>query len=304
MNNYKLIFAFFLSVSVLYNINVFAQKNSASQIRAIAIFAHPDDADSKMAGTAILLAEMGVAVKFVSLTNGDAGHFSEGGGALAKRRRLESKRAAEKYGIDEYLVLDNHDGELMPDLKVRLQVIREIREWNADIVFGLRPNDYHPDHRNAGKLVEDASYLVAVPNIASDVPALKKNPVFLYMNDKFKKPNPFSHDIAIAIDQVIEKKLNGLNEHVSQYYEWLPWINNQGDLSSVPTDLLARKEWLGTQRINLPIPPEQRNALEKWYGKQSSMKIKHAESFEIAEYGRQPNDAEIRRLFPMLNLKK
>src|SRR5690606_34593531 len=132
--------------------------------------------------------------------------------------RAESKLAAEHYGIEEYVVLDNQDGELMPDLNVRLQVIKEIRKWNADIVFGLRPNDYHPDHRNAGKVVEDASYMVAVPHVASDVTPLKKNPVFLYMQDKFKKPNPFSHDIVIAIDEVVEKKLNGLNEHVSQYY--------------------------------------------------------------------------------------
>ena len=296
---------FFKHLSLLLVLNLivgaaWAQTSATEKIRVIAIFAHPDDADSKMAGTAALLAEMGVAVKFLSLTNGDAGHYEQGGGILATRRRLEAKLAAEQYGIDEYVVLDNHDGELLPDLNVRLQVIREIRKWNADVVIGLRPNDYHPDHRNAGKLVEDASYMVAVPNIASDVPALKKNPVFLYMQDKFKKPNPFSHDIVVAIDAVIEKKLNGLDKHVSQYYEWLPWINNHGDLSNVPKDTLARKEWLRMQRINLAIVDEQRNTLEKWYGKAKASKVKYAESFEITEYGSQPSEEEIRKLFPML----
>lgn len=296
---------FFKHLSLLLVLNLFAgavcaQTSALEKVRVIAIFAHPDDADSKMGGTAALLAEMGVAVKFLSLTNGNAGHYEQGGGFLATRRRLEAKLAAEQYGIDEYVVLDNHDGELLPDLNARLQVIREIRKWNADVVIGLRPNDYHPDHRNAGKLVEDASYMVAVPNIASDVPALKKNPVFLYMQDKFKKPNPFSHDIVVAIDAVIEKKLNGLDKHVSQYYEWLPWINNHGDLSSVPKDTLARKEWLRIQRINLAIVDEQRKTLEKWYGKAMASKVKYAESFEITEYGSQPSAEEIRRLFPML----
>ncbi len=290
-------FLFFLNLLVHAS---WAQTSVPEKIRVIAIFAHPDDADSKMGGTAALLAEYGVAVKFVSLTNGNAGHYEQGGGILATRRRLEAELAAAQYGIDEYVVLDNHDGELLPDLPVRLQVIREIRKWNADVVIGLRPNDYHPDHRNAGKLVEDASYMVAVPNIASDVPALKKNPVFLYMQDKFKKPNPFSHDIVVAIDRVIEKKLNGLDQHVSQYYEWLPWIGNQGDLSIVPKDTLARKEWLRTQRINLAIVDEQRKALEKWYGKAKASNVKFAESFEITEYGSQPSEEEIRRLFPML----
>lgn len=278
-----------------------AQVKEDKRIRVIAIFAHPDDADSKMGGTAALLAKMGVAVKFVALTNGDAGHFSEGGGVLGKRRREEAQRAAKKYGIDEYTVLNNHDGELLPDLNVRMQVIREIRNWNADVVLGLRPNDYHPDHRNAGKLVEDASYMVAVPNVAADVPALKKNPVFLYMQDNFKKPNPFSHDIVIGIDEVLDNKVDGLNEHTSQMYEWLPWIGNGGKVDpSVPTDPAARKAWLKSRWMSRNMPEAQRAGLAKWYSPEKAASFKFAESFEITEYGAQPTEADIRRLFPML----
>ncbi|MBH2004114.1 MAG: PIG-L family deacetylase [Sphingobacteriia bacterium] len=293
-----------LTVSLLllvsFSVQLKAQDKKDNRIRVIAIFAHPDDADSKMGGTAALLAKMGVAVKFVALTNGDAGHYAEGGGVLGKRRREEAQRAAKKYGIEEYTVLNNHDGELLPDLNVRMQVIREIRKWNADVVLGLRPNDYHPDHRNAGKLVEDASYMVAVPNVAADVPALKKNPVFLYMQDHFKKPNPFSHDIVVAIDDVLDKKVDGLNEHTSQMYEWLPWIGNGGEIDkSVPTDPSARKEWLKKRWVDRKMSPEQRAGLEKWYGKEKAATIKFAESFEITEYGSQPSEAEIRRLFPV-----
>ncbi|HJV19869.1 MAG TPA: PIG-L family deacetylase [Sediminibacterium sp.] len=293
-----------LTVSLLllvsFSVQLKAQDKKDNRIRVIAIFAHPDDADSKMGGTAALLAKMGVAVKFVALTNGDAGHYAEGGGVLGKRRREEAQRAAKKYGIEEYTVLNNHDGELLPDLNVRMQVIREIRKWNADVVLGLRPNDYHPDHRNAGKLVEDASYMVAVPNVAADVPALKKNPVFLYMQDHFKKPNPFSHDIVVAIDDVLDKKVDGLNEHTSQMYEWLPWIGNGGETDkSVPADPAARKEWLKKRWIDRKMSSEQRAGLEKWYGKEKAATIKYAESFEITEYGSQPSEAEIRRLFPV-----
>jgi len=291
-----------------YCLPVLAQKTDS--LRVIAIFAHPDDADGKMGGTGALLARMGVAVKYVSLTNGDAGHFAEGGGALAGRRREEARKAAIQYGIAEYVVLNNHDSELVPDLEVRMQVIREIRKWNADVVIGLRPNDYHPDHRNAGKLVEDAAYMVAVPNVASDVPALKKNPVFLYMQDNFKKPNEFSHDIVIAIDETFEQKINGLNEHTSQVYEWLPWIAFQGNISMVPpaSDPVARKKWLRETDLydryhNKIMNPKQRAGLEKWYGKDTAAKIKYAESFEIAEYGSQPSEEDIIRLFPMLKDK-
>lgn len=294
---------FFLLLLVFCSTQLIAQEKKDNRIRVIAIFAHPDDADYGMGGTAALLAKMGVAVKFVSLTNGDKGHNLMGGGVLAQRRRAEAQRAAKMYGIDEYTVLDNHDGELLPDLNVRLQVIREIRKWNADVVIGLRPNDYHPDHRNAGKLVEDASYMVAVPNVAPDVPALKKNPVFLYMQDNFKKPNPFTHDIVIGIDEGFDAKLAGLNEHTSQMYEWTPWIDNGGkDLESVPTDPAARKVWLRKTWVDgYVLLPAQKAGLEKWYGKVKGDSFKFAESFEITEYGSQPTEADIRRLFPMLS---
>src|SRR5688572_13653004 len=210
-------------------------------IRIIMIGAHPDDCDQDGGGTAILFAKMGYAVKFVSVTNGDAGHQSIGGGMLAQRRIAEAKEAGKRFGV-EYEVLDNHDGELLPTLNVRLQVIRKIREWNADIVIAPRPNDYHPDHRYTGVLVQDAAYMVAVPNVLPAVPALKKNPVFLYFQDHFQKPNPFRPDIVFDITSTFEQKINALDAHVSQVYEWLPWIGGQE--AEVPKTNMERKQWL------------------------------------------------------------
>lgn len=278
----------------------YSQDNNSSDepLRVIAIFAHPDDGDVKMGGTAALLAKAGHAVKFVSITNGDAGHQSQGGGALAKRRRAEAKEAGRRLGIDEYKVLDNHDGELLPELHIRQQVIREIREWNADVVIGLRPNDYHPDHRYAGVLVQDAAYMVVVPNVAPDTPPLRKNPVFLYMRDGFEKPNPFSHDIVVGIDEVLDQKIHALDAHESQVYEWLPWVS--GNLDQVPEDEAEREEWLKQRWASGNVSAEQRKALEKWYGAEKAAEFSHAESFEICEYGHQPSEEEIRRLFPML----
>ncbi|GAB4109761.1 MAG: hypothetical protein Kow001_10140 [Acidobacteriota bacterium] len=267
-------------------------------LQIIAIFAHPDDADSRIAGTAALWARMGHQVKFVAITNGDAGHYEMAGNALADRRRAEAAEAGRRLGIAEYKVLDNHDAELLPHLHIRHQVIREIRNWKADIVIGLRPNDYHPDHRYAGVLVMDAAYMVVVPNSVSDTPALEKNPVFLYMQDRFKRPYPFQPDIAVDIGETFEKKMDALDAHVSQMYEWLPWVDRR--LDEVPKDPVARRAWLVNWRGRPSITPAVRAALEKWYGAERAAKVQHAEAFEIAEYGYQPNDDEIRRLFPML----
>lgn len=273
------------------------QAQETVPLQVIVIGAHPDDADFCAGGTASLWASMGHHVKFLSLTNGDAGHQDMGGGALAKRRRAEAEAAARALGIDEYEVLDNHDGELIPSLEVRLQVIRRIRRWNADVVILPRPNDYHPDHRNTGLVVQDAAYMVIVPNVASDTPPLQKNPVFLYCQDRFQKPNPFEPDIAVNIDAVYDNKVDGLDAHVSQMYEWLPWTVQA--LDQVPKGEAERRQWLAKVRQRSIIPMVQEK-LGKWYGTDIAATTSHAEAFEICEYGRQPDDAAIRELFPML----
>ncbi|MCS7024660.1 MAG: PIG-L family deacetylase [Bryobacteraceae bacterium] len=272
-----------------------ALSSPAQTLRIIAIGAHPDDCDIKFGGTAAKFAKAGHQVKFLSVTNGDAGHQSEGGGMLAKRRYLETQESARRLGIAEYEVLDNHDGELTPNVEVRKQIIRAIRRWNADIVLGPRPNDYHPDHRYTGVLVQDAAYMVVVPNVTPDVAPLRKNPIFLYYQDHFQKPAPFRPDVAVAIDDVWEQKIDALDAHVSQFYEWLPWVD--GLLEQVPKDRLARKQWLSRQRTR-PITPEVRAALELRYGKEAAAKVLRAETFELCEYGRQLQLDELRALFP------
>lgn len=262
------------------------------------IGAHPDDCDEDGGGTAILFSKMGYAVKFVSVTNGDAGHQSMKGEALAKRRFAEAQEAGKRFGV-QYDVLDNHDGQLLPTLDVRLQIIKKIREWKADVVIAPRPNDYHPDHRYTGVLVQDAAYMVAVPNVAPEVPALIKNPVFLYFQDNFQRPNAFRPDIAIDISNVYLQKIHAMDAHTSQMYEWLPWIGHY--LQEVPAKNAERERWLAITRA-VDITPAVRSSLEKWYGKEKGAQVKYAEAFEVCEYGNQPNDEEKKRLFPMMRV--
>lgn len=286
----------FLLFGISLLLTASAQTNNGKP-RIIMIGAHPDDCDVQSGGTAILLAKMGYAVKFVAVTNGDAGHQAMKGVALAKRRFAEAQEAARRFGVT-YDILDNHDGQLMPSLEVRFQIIKKIREWNADVVIAPRPNDYHPDHRYTGVLVQDAAYMVAVPNSVPGTPALKKNPVFLYFQDGFQRPNPFRPDITIDITSVYEQKVHALAAHVSQVYEWLPWIGHY--LEEVPANKNDREKWLA-QKWAVPVTPAVKTGLEKWLGKDKAATVQHAEAFEICEYGVQPTDEELKKLFPMLS---
>jgi LmbE family N-acetylglucosaminyl deacetylase len=266
------------------------------KLRILAIGAHPDDCDEQFGGTAAKLAKAGHRVKFLSVTNGDAGHHEMGGAALAKRRFLETQESARRLGIAEYQVLDNHDGELMPTLEVRRQIIRAIREWKADIVLSPRPNDYHPDHRYTGVLVQDAAYMVIVPNVVADTPALEKNPIFLYYEDNFQKPAPFRPDVVVNIDSVWDQKVHALDAQVSQFYEWLPWTVQKLDL--VPKDVKAREAWLHASWRQNNLNDAARKTLQEEIG-DAAANVKHAEAFELCEYGHRPSIAELRALFPL-----
>ncbi|MYB93510.1 PIG-L family deacetylase [Candidatus Poribacteria bacterium] len=268
------------------------------QMNILVFGAHPDDCDIKAGGVAALYLQQGHRVKFVSVTNGDAGHHEMGGVPLARRRYAEAQAAAEVIGTLEYELLDNHDGELMPTLENRYQIIRAIREFRPDLIMTHRPNDYHPDHRYTSTLVQDAAYMVTVPNICALTPHLKKNPVIVYLSDGFMKPYPFTPDVVVGIDAVIEQKIDMLHCHVSQFYEWLPY--NSGTLDAVPPDASARRAWLSERLLNrFRVTAEKyRDVLIALYGEEVGTHIEYAEAFEGCEYGTSLTAENLSTLFP------
>jgi LmbE family N-acetylglucosaminyl deacetylase len=265
------------------------------KLRIICFGAHPDDCELRAAGVAAKWAAMGHHVKFVSVTNGDIGHWAMAGGPLAQRRLAEVKKCAKILGIESE-ALDIHDGELLPTLENRRTITRLIREWKADIVMSHRPNDYHPDHRNVGLLVQDAGYMVTVPFFCPDTPYLTRNPVFLFYEDGFQKPNPFQADILVSIDDVIQKKLDCCDALESQFFEG----GANGSAALIPANeegkANRRKEVRDGFAQRFASPPKRFGAsLKEWYGDKP---VTYAEAFEISEYGRRPAKEEIKRLFP------
>jgi LmbE family N-acetylglucosaminyl deacetylase len=268
------------------------------KLRIICFGAHPDDCELQAGGVAAMWAAKGHHVKFVSVTNGDIGHWREAGGPLAKRRTAEVERADKVLGVTPD-VLDIHDGELMPTLENRRKITRLIRDWKADIVMSHRPNDYHPDHRYTGVLVQDSAYMVAVPFWCPDAPPLRSNPVFLFYPDSFQKPNPFKPDIAVSIDSVMTRKLDALDTLESQFYEG----GALGSAEQIPSDPAKQQDRRRQVREsfanrNRSLADRFRSTLADWYGKDAAAKVQHAEAFEICEYGRRPNKAELAKLFP------
>lgn len=265
-------------------------------LRLLIIGAHPDDADYAAGGLAALYRAAGHMVHMVSLTNGDAGHHVTTGPALAQRRLAEASAAASVIGA-RYHVCDNHDGELLPTLDNRRLVIRLIRTFNPDLLLTHRPNDYHPDHRYTGQLVQDAAYMVTVPAIVPDAAPLAADPIIAYVPDNFSRPYPFEPTVAIDVGPVVEKIIDMLACHVSQFFEWLPF--NGGILDNVPTDPVERRAWLAEQvRFRLRDQANRfRDLLCQRYGYSIGNRVEFAEGFEVSEYGAALDDPVQHRLF-------
>jgi LmbE family N-acetylglucosaminyl deacetylase len=268
------------------------------KLRIIIFGAHPDDAEYRGAGVAMKWAKAGHHVKLVSATNGDIGHWQSAGGPLAARRLKEVQEVARKLGVTTEVV-DIHDGEILPTLENRKIITRLIRQWNADIVIANRPNDYHPDHRYTSILVQDSAFMVTVPFFAPDVPALKKNPLFLYTSDRFERPNAFRADVAVAIDEVMEPTLDALLLMVSQIHE-----GGAGGYPGIyPEDAAGRQRRREEVRKDLArryaaSAEQYRAALVKYYGADRAKNVRYAQAFEICEYGRRPSQEELKQMFP------
>lgn len=266
-------------------------------MRVMFVGAHPDDGDLRMGGLAAKYAAAGGKAMLVSLTNGNAGHHTMGPAELAGRRREEARLAGEAVGA-EYVVLDHDDGRLTPSVEIREELIRLIRGFAPDLLLALRPWDYHPDHRAAAQLVIDASYLLTVPLICPDTPALPRMPIVAQTYDCFRMPAPFRTDIAVAVDEQMEAKVRMIGSHISQFFEWLPANGGYGGI--VPTDAEERVAWLRSYLEGYLREPtlRAREALVRRYGLRVGGAVEYAEAFEFSEYGRAPDAKEIERLFP------
>ena len=268
-------------------------------LRLLIIGAHPDDADYAAGGTAALYAANGHVVHMVSLTNGDAGHHEQPGPSLAKRRLREATAAGAVIGVP-YQLFDIHDGELQPTLENRWKVIHLIRTFNPDLILTHRPNDYHPDHRYTSQLVQDASYMITVPAVVPGTKHLMKNPVIVYLPDEFQKPYPFQPTVAVDVGPVLDKIVDMLHCHQSQFYEWLAY--NTGTLDQIPKSDGERRTWLADQtKVRLRKQAERfRPQLVQCYGPERGNAVEYAEAFEPCEYGASLDDAAMRRLFPFV----
>lgn len=280
-------------------------------MKILAIGAHQDDNEFRVGGMAHKWVQAGHQVQFLSMCNGCGGHHIMTPEETTARRAKESAAVAQYLGI-RYDIWDIDDCTLMADLPTRERLIRYIREFSPDLIIAHRTNDYHADHRASAQLVQDASYILTVPHTCPDVPAMRRMPVIVYNEDRFKNPE-FNATYIVAMDDVIDVKLHIAHLNECQVYEWLPYTHEQDD---VPEGEAARKQWLKGMEITADTTDEEvmaashgyavryaktaarfRQELIAKYGPDKGSKIRYAEAFELCDYGAQPTQEQVKALF-------
>lgn len=271
----------------------------AEPLRLLILGAHPDDADYHAGGLASIYRRLGHRVKMVSVTDGGAGHHQLASRELVDIRRHEAAACGNVIGA-QYVTWNNPDGRLLPTLELREQIIREIRAFQPDLVLTHRTCDYHPDHRAVGQAVQDASYMVTVPLVVPDVPALRKDPIVMYMPDRFTRPYPLRGDVAIDVGDEIDTIVSMLACHKSQFFQWLAY--NHGYEEQLPEDDAGRLSFLKSWYCDhlRPMADLYRDELIETYGKKRGKRINYAEVYEVSEYAAPLDDKSKERLFAFL----
>ncbi len=272
---------------------------SDAPLRLLILGAHPDDSEFHAGGLSSLYRKLGHEVRMVSATDGSAGHHEIAREELATIRKKEAAAAAAVIGATG-VTWEFPDGELQATLDLRHRVIAEIRTFQPDLVLTHRTNDYHPDHRAVGQAVQDASFLVRVPHVVPEVPALQRDPIVAYMADMFTKPSPLEPDVVLDIGSRIDTIVEMLAQHASQVFQWLPHL--EGTTADVPTDETQRLAWLKEwyTEIIRPRADRCRDALRRIYSIDRTDTIELVEMFEISEHGGALTDSLRAKLFPWM----
>ena len=202
-----------------------AEPAGAEPTRVLVVLAHPDDPEFFCGGTLALWAERGREIRYCLLTRGEKGadDAQTDPVALARVRETEQRAAAAVLGVRQVEFLDQPDGYLTPDLALRKQVVRVVRQVRPEIVVTCDPTNFfpsdryinHPDHRAAGQATLDAVFPAAgsamfFPELLTEegLAPHKVRQVYVAM--------PQTANTVIDVSATVERKIAALREHRSQ----------------------------------------------------------------------------------------
>ena len=191
---------------------------------ALALLAHPDDAEMLCAGTLIRLADEGWEMHIATVACGDCGSMTLPRKRIAAIRRREAIAAAAKINAT-YHSLDEPDVEVMFDKATNRKVIDLMRRIGPTLLLTHPRHDYMLDHEQVHLLARASAFSYSIPN-ASELPLIPGSAIpWLYYCDPVLARDPYTCELPspttfVDISQQMDRKIEMLACHASQR-DWL-----------------------------------------------------------------------------------
>ncbi len=206
-------------------------KQSPEPIYALAFGAHPDDVELACGATLLKIIAEGQSVAVCDLTRGEMGTLG-----TPETRRAEAEKATELMGYRCRTSLDLGDSKLFPTEENIAEIIKVIRQFRPSVVFANSPEERHPDHVKASKLVADACYYSGLQQLATTMNGQAQQPhrprhLLYYIQFKHLEP-----DLIVDISETFEASRKGVLAFGSQFYK-------EGRTEEAKT-LIQRREFL------------------------------------------------------------
>jgi bacillithiol biosynthesis deacetylase BshB1 len=172
----------------------------------LAIGAHPDDVEVHVGGILAKAASRGLATAILDLTSGDLGTRG-----TAETRRQEAMAAASILGARR-IILDLPDARFDEGEANRIKVIAQLRALRPAIIILPAPEDRHPDHRRAHRLVAEAAYYSGLKNYPCDGEPWRPAAVAWVGGE-----SPAEPDLVVDVSEVWEQRMAAFDAFGSQF---------------------------------------------------------------------------------------
>lgn len=199
----------------------------------LAIVAHPDDAELGCSGTLLKAVAEGKKVGIVDLTQGEMGTRG-----TPQTRMQEAAEAARILGLSARENLGFADVFFTNDTAHQLQVVRMLRKYQPSIVIANAPDDRHPDHGKAARLVVEAAFLSGLPKISTQEGGKEQHPwrpkqIFHMIQARYLQP-----DFVIDVTPYWEQRMASVMAYRTQFF------TNSTESSEGPQTFISTPQFL------------------------------------------------------------
>jgi LmbE family N-acetylglucosaminyl deacetylase len=180
---------------------------------------HPDDAETRSAGSIARWVREGRSVVYVVCTNGDKGTGDRNiePSDLANLREREQLAAARVLGVSEVIFLHHPDQQLEDTPSFRKEIVKIIRSYRPDTIITVEPSERYMSHRDHRK--------TGLVTIEAVLPAGTNTPAYSDLTEQGLRPHRVKqllicgfegHDYRVNITDTFDTKVEALKCHKSQ----------------------------------------------------------------------------------------